>query len=555
MRGDYLMGRKKEFDVAIIGSGIAGATLAAVLSRHQVKTLVLDGGTHPKFAIGESMIPTTSFYMRAISERYDVPELLNCSTLPLVRDNITSSCGIKRNFSFVYHRPEEAQKPEEITQLPVPNIPYGAEAHLYRQDTDAYLHAISVRYGAVVKQRTLVTNLQFEEDRVAIETSQGTYSAKFLVDASGMKSVLAKHLGLREEPTRMKSRSGSIFTHMIDVLPYDDFYEKGKLGIPSALHKGTLHHIFDGGWLWVIPFNNHKDAKNPLCSVGLQFDLRRSSALGIDPNLSPEQTFNAFLDKFSDVKKQFTKAKAVRDWTKVDQLQYSAHSVIGHRYCLMAHAASFIDPLFSRGLAITSETIFTLAQQLIDATRENDFNVERFRRVGDVIQKSFDTNDRLVNCSYIAFRDFNLWNAWYRVWALGQAYTSLRFTQVLGKYYKSRDKEILLQLERHPYVGSLCGDLPEFQVLFDQVAGIVEAVGDDRLDVDSAVKKIYALYGECDYIPDQYQLTDPNRRFISKMDGKSLLEIVQWGALVGPERNRKLYFDVEGNLNGNLTLV
>ncbi|EFM11610.1 FAD dependent oxidoreductase [Paenibacillus curdlanolyticus YK9] len=545
---------KQFFDVAIIGSGVAGATLAAVLARHNVKTLVLDGGTHPKFAIGESMIPTTSFYMRSIAERYDVPEIMNCSTLPLLRDNISSMCGIKRNFSFVYQRPGEAQNPKEMTQLPVPNIPYGAEAHLYRQDTDAYLHAVSVRYGAVVKQRTMVTNLTFEEDQVIIETSQGTFYAKFLVDGSGMQSVLAKQKGLREEPTRMKANTGSIFTHMIDVAPLDEFYKKGDLDIPSPLHKGTLHHIFDGGWLWVIPFNNHKDAKNPLVSVGLQFDHKRLDKLPFDINLPPEEMFAAFLDKFPDIAKQFANAKPVRDWVKVNRLQYSAHSVIGHRYCLMAHAACFIDPLFSRGLAITSETIFSLAQQLIDATKENDFNVERFSRVGDIISKSFDTNDRLVNCSYIAFRNFELWNAWYRVWTLGQAYTSLRFTQVLSKYYKG-DKEGLLQLEQHPFVGSLCGDLPEFQELFDKVASILEAVGDEELDVESAITRIYQLYSEIDYVPEQYELTNPDRHYISKMDGKALLDIVEWGTKIGPERNRKLYFDMENSSSGSLTLV
>jgi len=531
---------KASYDVAIVGSGIAGATLAAVLARHNVNTLVIDAGAHPKFAIGESMIPATSFFMRAISERYDVPELLHCSTLPLVRENIASSAGIKRNFSFVYHREGESQNPNEMTQLPVPNIPYGPEAHLYRQDTDAYLHAISVRHGADVKQRTFIKDLHFEEHRVVIETTQGNFEAKYIVDASGMNSVLAKKLNLREEPTRMQSNSRSIFTHMIDVIPYDQFYEAGEVALPSPLHKGTLHHIFDGGWLWVIPFNNHDQATNPLCSVGLQLDLKKYPK---NPDLSAEEEFWAFMEKFPDIKKQFAAAKPVREWVATDRLQYSAGSVIGERYCLMAHAASFIEPLFSRGLAITSETIFSLAQRLIDATKENDFSPERFSRVADIIQNSFDTNDRLVRCSYIAFKDFNLWNAWYRIWALGQAFTSLRLTQVLSKYYKTKDKAELMQLENIPYVGSLCVDLPEYQELFDKVTAIVEAVGRGEQSVDEAVDQIYRIYGECDFIPDHYQFLNAERHFISKMDSRSLLEVVTWGVNEGPERLRPLYFD------------
>jgi FADH2 O2-dependent halogenase len=65
----------KKYDVAIIGSGIGGSTLASVLARQGLSVIVFEGGQHPRFTIGESMILATSEAMRALAEFYDVPEL------------------------------------------------------------------------------------------------------------------------------------------------------------------------------------------------------------------------------------------------------------------------------------------------------------------------------------------------------------------------------------------------------------------------------------------------------------------------------------------------
>lgn len=533
--------QSKHFDVIIIGAGIAGTILGTILARHQVKVLLIDSSSHPKFAIGESMIPGTSFMMRLLAERYDVPEIMYCSTFPLIRQNIGSSCGIKRNFSFVYHRESNMQNPHETTQLSVPNLPYGSEAHMYRQDTDAFMLAMAIKYGATVKQRTMISDLKIDEFGAEIITSANeAYSASYIVDGTGANSLLAKKLGLKEEPTRMRTNTRSMFTHMIDVLPYDTICEKSEHKLPSAFHRGTLHHIFDGGWLWVIPFNNHKESTNQLCSVGLQFENR----LFPKSNLSPEEEFQSFLEKHPSIAKQFANAKPVREWVSTDRLQYSAKQVVGERYCLLAHAAAFIDPLFSRGLSITVNTINVLARRLIDAVSSQDFSTEKFLPVSKVIQESYDTNDRLVSCSYIAFQSFDLWNAWYRVWALGQAFTSLRLTQILSKYYKEKDPAYLLEVENAPYPGGIVTDLEEYQELFHKVASTVEAVRDTGLPVEEAVSRIYHYYKEAEsFIPDHYQILNKDKRFFSKMDPKSLLEVVEWGNRKAPQRIKELYFD------------
>ncbi|MEZ4595103.1 MAG: FAD-dependent oxidoreductase, partial [Chloroflexota bacterium] len=93
-----------DFDVAIIGSGIAGSALAAILARHGQRVVVFEARSHPRFAIGESLILETSEMMRALAHFFDVPELAYFSTenfLPFAG----TTHGIKRHFGFLHHQP------------------------------------------------------------------------------------------------------------------------------------------------------------------------------------------------------------------------------------------------------------------------------------------------------------------------------------------------------------------------------------------------------------------------------------------------------------------
>ena len=48
-----------EYDVLILGSGLAGSLTAAILARHGAKVLLIDAAQHPRFAVGESTTPQT----------------------------------------------------------------------------------------------------------------------------------------------------------------------------------------------------------------------------------------------------------------------------------------------------------------------------------------------------------------------------------------------------------------------------------------------------------------------------------------------------------------
>jgi FADH2 O2-dependent halogenase len=361
------------------------------------------------------------------------------------------------------------------------------------------------------------------------------------VDGTGYESIMARKHDLRDAPTRLRTDCRSLFTHMVDVEPYDDHVQpKGAHQMPQAWHQGTLHHIFDGGWLWVIPFNNHESSTSQLCSVGLQLDSRRFPK---PEHLSPEQEFREFLMRFPSMAGQFEHARAVRDWVSTGRLQFSSRKCFGNRFGLLSHAAGFIDPLFSRGLANTCDVNNLLATTLLKALDDDDLSAERFAKIEELQQTLIDTNDKLVSCSYSAFRDFELWNAWYRVWVLGAFLATFRLQRAKMRYDETGDLAYLERLDDAPFPGRVSPDYHKYNVLFEAAVAIIDEVDAGRTSTSAARDQIFALLAAATYAPPVYPFTDPNTRY-SVADQNAVARVKEWVAAKAPEDIRKLYFDV-----------
>ncbi|MEV0224998.1 NAD(P)/FAD-dependent oxidoreductase [Streptomyces sp. NPDC050704] len=506
-----------EYDIVILGSGLAGTTLAACLAKGGANVLIVDAGSHPRFAVGESTIPYTSMLLRLVSERYGVPEIKWLTTFESVQSKITPNCGIKRNFGFLYHREGQRQNPVEAHQFPIPKITH-TENHFFRQDIDAWMLAVAVDYGVDVRQKTAVDDVKIDDDGVTVLVERGDpVRAKFVVDASGFRSPLARRFDLREEPTRLRHHSRSLFTHMVGVEPYENTVPKGIHGNPSRWSQGTLHHLFDGGWTWVIPFDNHSRAINPLCSVGLSLDPRMHP----EPDCSPAEEFDRWLKSYPDAARQFKNARPVREWVRTGRLQYSSKQTVGYRWCLTSHAAGFIDALFSRGLSNTMEIVNALAWRLLDAIRDDDFDVERFRYVQELEQGLLDFNDDLVANSYTSFRDFDLWDAWFRVWSLGQVMATMEINRTYARYLDSRDNADLTRLAGLAPSGSI-PDYPPLRRLLKEVSELTQAVQVGRSDPKEAAAGIMRLLAAADYVPPMFGLSDPDNRWFHATNVKAV---------------------------------
>lgn len=475
----------KTYDVAIIGSGIGGSTLAAVLARQGLSVVVFEGGSHPRFTIGESMILETSEAMRALAEFYDVPELAYFSSENFYSD-IGTSHGVKRHFSFVHHTAGQAVDVNKALQAVIPKLPYGHEIHIHRQDSDYLLTAIAISYGATVFQSTLIQEIELNPDGVVVVTNKGArYQAAYVVDAGGMRSLLANKFAWRHHDLLAHSRT--IFTHMIDVPCFNQVGPaREEFGFPYPFSQGTLHHIFKGGWLWIIPFNNHPDATNPLCSVGLQLDPRYYPQRN---EVTPAAEFNDFIAQFPALARQLQGAHPVRDWQRIDRLQYSAHHIVGDRCALLAHAAGFIDPLYSKGLYLTHASIFRLADLLLTAKQTGDYSAAAFAELETMTLGYVAMHDRLVASSYKAWGHYKLWQVYSVLWLLG-AY--LEYVRLVVNRLRAKDRADYLALMRpHRLAG---GGFDHFFAIQEQIDALIDQVNPaDEADVARTAALMKAL--------------------------------------------------------------
>ncbi|MBC7975207.1 MAG: tryptophan 7-halogenase [Myxococcales bacterium] len=529
------------YDVIILGTGFGGAVLATVLAKYRKRVLMIERATHPRFAVGESTIPQMSMSMRILSIRHQIPELDHMTSAFRIRKSITSGCGVKRNFGFVYHRPGEPQRAHEANQVGA-NYGEDSESHLIRQDIDAHYFYTAIKYGADALQNTQIKDIEIDGQGVRVIDAKGqVFHGRYLVDGTGHDSIMARKHDLREIPTRLRTDCRSLFTHMVGVAPYDDHVEpRGAHGMPQAWHQGTLHHIFDGGWLWVIPFDNHKDSTSLLCSVGLQLDSRRFPR---PAHLTPEQEFRAFLEQYPSMAGQFAHARATRDWVSTFRLQFSSKRCFGDRFGLLSHAAGFIDPLFSRGLANTCEVNNAFATTLLAALDDDDLSAARFAHVEQLQQNLIDSHDKLVSCSYSSFRDYELWNAWYRVWVMGSFLATLRLQRAKMRYDETGDLAFLEQLEHPPFPGRVSPDYAPFNALFEKAVAVMDEVDAGRMSTTAARDALFALLETATYAPPVYPFTDPELRY-SVADQRAVERVKQWIVAKAPEDIRKLYFDV-----------
>lgn len=533
------MQQNNDFDTIILGSGISGTTIASILAKQGFRVLIIEKGTHPRFAIGESMLPQTSMWMWIVGERFGIPEIQNLANPKKVRKHISSSCGVKRSVGFIYHREGEAQNPQETFQVIPPDGLFFSESHLFRQEVDEYMLNVAISYGAVYRDLTQVKEIDFREDGVTVRANNGEeYNARFLVDGSGSRSIVAQKLNLRENPTRLKTRSRTMFTHVSGLSPYAECTEFPGQG--HGWHEGTLHHVFDGGWLWIIPFDNHDASDNPLSSIGLMLDPQKFP----QKDLSPEEEFQEIIARFPSIAEQLKTATPIRKWICADQIQYSSTKSVGKRWALLSHSYGFIDPLYSRGLISTFETINALAGRLIEALKDDDFSLERFAYLDRLQAAQLDDTDELIHNAYRCMSNFELWNAWTQMWLASKMLGDTYLFRSCLKYMDSKDTSLFKQLEEDPYPGAQAPYASKLNWMISTSSFILNQVEARVITPEEGANKILKLLQEFEFLPKSvYPWGVSEARYINF--NHLFRDWINWGKTEAPSIVREKLFDFE----------
>ncbi|MEW6343383.1 MAG: tryptophan 7-halogenase [Pseudomonadota bacterium] len=404
---------KQKYDVIVLGSGIAGSITALVLQQCGIRTLVVEHKTHPRFAIGESTLPTNTLILNQLARTHNIPELAEICSYPGLQKNGCAAWP-KQVFWFGVHRAGLPLEPRHESINEALLAPIGPDVHMLRADVDAFLVSLFGKYGVDYVDNTEVLDFRSDADGARVWTrgpaGEREVGAQLVVDATGHTSFLAKRFGLRDQEARLHTNTRSIFGHFTAVNDLDD-----TLGGPNPTFRfrrsaGTMHHCFPGGWIWVIPFDNG------VTSVGLELDRR---IYPLDESVPADEEFRAFIERYPSIKAHLAGLTPTRSLIRSDRIQFTSNSILGDRFILTPHAAAFVEPLFSTGLMLTLAFVVRFVPEACAAYRENDWNTGRFRMIEKIFFEEIDQIDLLVNGLIQSFRDYDLFKQYWRTWVLG----------------------------------------------------------------------------------------------------------------------------------------
>ncbi|WP_255191953.1 NAD(P)/FAD-dependent oxidoreductase [Natronobeatus ordinarius] len=534
----------ERYDVVVGGSGMAGSATATILAKNDLDVLMIEANSHPRFTIGEALLPQSSMWMWIVGEYFGVPEIQYLSDANSVVDQITHSCGIKHSVGFAYHEPGEPFSGEHGHQLIPPNLPFYSESHFLREHIDHYLVRSAIDYGVSYVDETSIADVEITDDEVTVVTDRGTTSGAFYVDATGGNSVLSEKLGYREDASELATDSRCIFTHVEGLDPFDELIDEADRPSQSKrFHDGTLHHVFDGGWLWIIPFDNFDRSDATNASVGLVLDRE---TYPLDESISAEEEFSRIVAQFPDVERHLEPADAVRPWIRTDRLQRILGRSSGHRHYLTNNTYGFVDLLYSNGLINTFESIFVGANLLLEAFDDGDFSANRFERLDELHRRQITNADFLISNAYKAMGDFEVWNAWTQTW-LGQIlFHDLYIQRHCFKYFASEQPAEFERLLGEPCPGAGAPFVVEKDEMYHAIDDVLSAYAAGSLLPDEAASLIHGELARAEWLPKHvYGWGDERSRHVDFSDPELVGTLLEWGKTSAPSHIRNGLFDFD----------
>ena len=396
------------FDLAIVGSGFGGSLTALVASRLGLSTILLERGSHPRFAIGESSTPMSNILLESIARDFDLPRIRPFARYGTWKKTYPAiGVGPKRGFSFYGHptfRPfaAEADRSDQLLAEASPHHDV-ADTHWYRPDFDHFLVREAQSAGVEYVDRVELDAFERKDGAsVVTGTREGrvfSASARFLVDASGPRGFLARLLKIPESRFEGFSATQALFNHFHGVRLWQDAKPGEDDGAPPyPVDDAALHHILEEGWMWVLRFDNG------VTSAGFALEDRLANELKLADGGA---AWPRVLERFPSIRAQFADAEPVEAWRHMPRIAYRASVSGGDGWTMLPSAAAVIDPLFSTGIPLALLGVDRIGRAIRETWGRPEFEA-RMRASESEARFEADAAGRLVGAAYACFRSFPL---------------------------------------------------------------------------------------------------------------------------------------------------
>ena len=305
----------QDCDVVVIGGGPAGSTAAAMLARMGHKVIALEKDRHPRFHIGESLLPMNL----PLFERLGVLEKVR--EIGVFKPGADFEANNERGYNTYAFARALGNSPPHAYQV-------------WRQDFDKMLYdharecGADAREGHEVRQ---VTQQSSRDSLIDVGTDTGeTYRirARYVMDASGRDAFLSSKKKLKRKND--EHQSAAIFGHFrgAERRPGDD---AGNISI----------YRFEHGWMWMIPLPDGVMSIGAVCRPAY---LKQRKGRKVEFLLET-------LRMNAELWQRVERAELIDNEVRVTgNYSYDSTCMGGRGWVLIGDAFAFLDPVFSSGV-------------------------------------------------------------------------------------------------------------------------------------------------------------------------------------------------------------
>jgi flavin-dependent dehydrogenase len=345
-------------DVLVVGGGPAGSTISALLAQKGWRVTLLEKEHHPRFHIGESLLP----HNLPIFARLGVLEQVHAIGIKKPGADFNSNLEVSGHHQF--HFSFALDK----------NHPYAYEVR--RSEFDNLLLRNSAAKGTQVLEGVQVKSVDFPTDGnpvVSAVDEQGQdsrWTCRFFVDASGRDTLLSRKFDLKRK--NVHHASAAIFGHFLNVDRRDGDYA-GNISV----------YWFAHGWFWMIPLKDGSMSVGAVC---------RPAYLKQRTTTPPQFLLQTIALGHPEMRHRMRNATLINNEARATgNYSYESTRMRGERYIMVGDAYAFVDPIFSSGVLLGMNS-GVLGAEAVDAWLRGDPTAAaKFRHFERMVRRGVKT--------------------------------------------------------------------------------------------------------------------------------------------------------------------